>query len=247
MDAFFNSLATDCELPADASRQLAQLGYVVVPGPVPASGLASLADAYDSAIASADSGDVSNGRTTIRVHDFVNRGAAFDDLYTFPPLLKACHQVLGRPFKLSAMLARTLRPGAEAQDLHVDFKRDSEGFPMVGFILMVDDFRPDNGATRFVPASHTWTRLPEECMSSRNANYEGQVLACGPAGSMIIYNGSVWHGHSANTSGDPRRSIQGAFIRREAPSGFDLPVRMKPDTLARITPRAKYLIGIQKT
>ena len=24
-------------------------------------------------------------------------------------------------------------------------------WPLVGFILMVDEFRPDNGATRFVP------------------------------------------------------------------------------------------------
>jgi hypothetical protein len=32
----------------------------------------------------------------------------------------------------------------------------------------------------------------------------------------------------------PRRSIQGAYIRREAPSGENLPERMRPDTLARV-------------
>jgi hypothetical protein len=28
---------------------------------------------------------------------------------------------------------------------------------------------------------------------------EGEVLACGPAGSIIIFHGSTWHGHTANT------------------------------------------------
>jgi ectoine hydroxylase-related dioxygenase (phytanoyl-CoA dioxygenase family) len=61
---------------------------------------------------------------------------------------------------------------------------------------------------------------------------------------MIIYNGSVWHGHGANLTDKPRRSIQGAFIRREAPSGEDLPARMKAETLTRISPLAKYLLNI---
>lgn len=30
----------------------------------------------------------------------------------------------------------------------MDFERALEGWPMLGFILMVDEFRADNGATR---------------------------------------------------------------------------------------------------
>lgn len=41
----------------------------------------------------------------------------------------------------------------------------------------------------------------------------------GPAGSMIRYNGSVWHGHTVNRFGQPQRSLQGAYIRRDAESG----------------------------
>jgi ectoine hydroxylase-related dioxygenase (phytanoyl-CoA dioxygenase family) len=54
-----------------------------------------------------------------------------------------------------ALLAipRTLRPSLPAQNLHVDFERDGRGWTMVGFIFMVDEFRNDNGATRFVPGS----------------------------------------------------------------------------------------------
>ena len=61
---------------------------------------------------------------------------------------------------------------------------------------------------------------------------------------MVVFNGSIWHGHTANRSGSPRRSLQGAYIRREAASGFDLPGRMTPGTLARISPLAKYVLAV---
>lgn len=115
---------------------------------------------------------------------------------------------------------------------------------MVGFILMVDEFRSDNGATRFMLGSHMWSTIPDDLMNDCLADYEGQVVTCGPAGSIIVYNGSVWHGHTANSSGAPRRSIQGAYIRREAQSGVNLPARMRPETLARIGPLARYLLAI---
>ena len=116
---------------------------------------------------------------------------------------------------------------------------------MVGFIFMVDDFRNDNGATRFMPGSHLWSVAPTDRQGDLKADRTGQLLACGPAGSMIIFNGSVWHGHTVNRSGQPRRSIQGAYIRRDAESGENLPARMLPETLARISPLAKYLLAVQ--
>jgi len=63
-------------------------------------------------------------------------------------------------------------------------------------------------------------------------------------GSVIIYNGAIWHGHSNNSSDLPRRSIQGAYIRRDAHSGINLPGRMKPDTLARIGSLARYILAV---
>jgi ectoine hydroxylase-related dioxygenase (phytanoyl-CoA dioxygenase family) len=109
---------------------------------------------------------------------------------------------------------------------------------------MVDEFRNDNGATRFVPGSHLWSAIPPDLLGDLKADYAGQVLACGPAGSMVVFNGSVWHGHKANHSGKPRRSIQGAYIRRDAESGETLLARMLPETLSRISPLAKYLLAV---
>jgi hypothetical protein len=231
-------------LSTDAAVALQRDGFVVVLGPLALEQMASLSDAYDAAVTSAAPADVRVGSSTTRVSDFVNRGPAFDGLYVFAPLLEACERVIAQPFKLSTMHARTLRPHQPPQDLHVDFRRDAAGFPMIGFILMVDAFRPENGATRFVPGSHTWADVPDERVDDREADYEGQVLTCGSAGSLVIYNGSVWHGHTANASSEPRRSIQGAFIRRSEVSGANLPGRMTPETVARLSETARALIGI---
>jgi len=227
-----------------ACQELDEAGLTIIAGPVPADSLAQLAAAYDAAFQSAAPDDVKVASSTTRVNDFVNRGPEFDCLYLHPPVLKACCRILDEPFRLSTMHARTLRSKLPAQNLHLDYERDSHGWTMVGFIFMVDEFRNDNGATRFVPGSHLWAAPPRGLLDNPKADYPGQVLGCGPAGSMIVFNGSVWHGHTVNRSDQPRRSIQGAYIRRNAPSGIDLPARMQPETLSRICPLAKYVLGL---
>jgi ectoine hydroxylase-related dioxygenase (phytanoyl-CoA dioxygenase family) len=142
------------------------------------------------------------------------------------------------------MLARTLRPRSAAQGLHADVARDAEEWPMVGFILMVDEFRVDNGATRFVPGSHAWPYSPSDAMIDLIADHKQQALACGPAGSLIIYNSSVWHGHTANESGEPRRSLQGSYVRRGVDLGGVRSMRLREETLHRISPLARYLLAL---
>ncbi|HEX8196035.1 MAG TPA: phytanoyl-CoA dioxygenase family protein [Pyrinomonadaceae bacterium] len=240
----FSIIGVGSELSANAVQDLLDVGFVVIPGPVAPDKLPQLAAAYDYAVASASSDDVGIGSTTTRVHDFVNRGSEFDELYVYQPILEACCRIIEQPFKLGSMLARTLRPHSQAQALHVDFERDTDGWTMVGFIFMVDEFRSDNGATGFIPGSHNRSIVPDKLRNDAPANSENQILACGSEGSMIIYNGSVWHGHTANSSDEPRRSIQGAYIRREAQSGVNLTERMRPETLARISPLAKYVLAV---
>jgi hypothetical protein len=216
----------------DAAAELDERGFVVLPAVVAPGSLAELSAAYDEAVASAIGDDLRVGSTTTRVHDLVNRGAAFDDVYVFPPLIEAAVRVIEGPFKLSSLMARTLRPHQPEQELHVDVERDSADWPLVGFILMIDDFRPDNGATRFVPGSHR----------SDLRDRGGYVLACGTAGSLLIFNASTWHGHSANTTDLPRRSIQGFFVPRDGRAGTDFFARMTGETRARLCPLAQYLL-----
>jgi hypothetical protein len=241
---WFSTLAAGSELPMDAASELQERGFIVLPGAVPSERMERLADAYTAAVASATDDDTRIGSTSTRVSDFVNRGAAFDDLYVFPPLLEACCHVIGRPFKLSSLHSRTLRPHTPAQELHVDVQRDSADWPLLGFVLMIDEFRPDNGATRFVPGSHRWPGNPEDTMSDLRAEHDQQVLACGRAGSLLVFNGSAWHGHTEHTSSGPRRSLQGAFIPRDGRAATDFAARMQPETRARLGQLARHVLAL---
>ena len=122
-------------------------------------------------------------------------------------------------------------------------QRDSADWPLLGFILMIDEFRQENGATRFVPESHHWLTAPEGSLADLRADRAGQVLACGPAGSLLIFNGSSWHGHTANTSDAPRRSLQGAFIPRDGQAATDFAARMQPETRARLSALARHVLA----
>jgi hypothetical protein len=109
MDDWFSRLLKVRELPPERAQELHEHGFFVLSSPVPVGQTDHLARAYDVAVVSAAADDVHTGRTTTRVTDFVNRGAEFDDVYVFPPLLEACCRIIGRPFKLSSFHARTLR------------------------------------------------------------------------------------------------------------------------------------------
>jgi len=240
---WFGALSAESDLPPDAASVLQQQGFVVIPGAVPSERMGRLIDAYDAAVTSATGDDLKIGSTSTRVNDFANRGAEFDEVYVFPPLLAACCRVIGRPFKLSSFHARTVRPGSPAQVLHADVQRESADWPLLGFILMVDEFRPDNGATRFVPRSHDWPGTPADANADRRAEH-GEVLASGTAGSLLVFNGSAWHGHAANTSSRPRRSLQGAFIPRDGRAGTDFAKRMTPETRARLSRLARHVLAL---
>jgi hypothetical protein len=246
MDHWYSIIAAESELPTDAARHLGEIGFVVMPGPEIPGGWTRLSQAYDRAMLTANPSDVSI-RSSTRVHDFVNRGPEFDGLYVYRPVLAACCRIIGCPFKLSTLLARTLEPGAPVQRLHVDVKRGADGWPLVGFIIMVDAFDAENGATHFVPGSHLLPSEPDEWMEDMTDAYEEQVLACGPAGSVIIFNGSVWHGHTVNRSRRRRRSLQGAFIPREAQASINQASRIRPETLQRIGDLARYVLDVGRT
>jgi hypothetical protein len=235
MGKYLSSLAHGDDLGAVIRQRLHRVGYAVLDGPLTPVALRALSEAYDREVLQSHADDLKEGSSTTRVRDFVNRGPEFDLLYVYPPLLAACCFVIGQPFRLSTMHARTVRPKTTSQSLHVDFPSDDQGWPMVGFIYMVDEFRRDNGATRFLPGSQGQQFVPTTLKA---------VPVCGPAGSLIIFNGSVWHGHGPNETNQPRRSIQGAYIRRNEASGEDLKSRMRQETLNRISPLAKSVLAL---
>jgi hypothetical protein len=239
-----SAILAETHLSPQATRELQDQGFTIVPGPALPSGPDQYSRAYDRDVTAADPSDISV-RSSTRINDFVNRGLEFDGIYTFGPLLAACAMIIGRPFKLSGMRARTLEPGAPVEALHVDVKRSAIDWPIVGALLMIDGFTPENGATRFVPGSHRWSSEPKEFMSNPKDSHERQVLACGPAGSLIIFNSSVWHGHTENRSGARRRSIQAHFVARDAQDVTHHGPRMRSETMQRIGGLARYVLGVE--
>ena len=211
-------------------------GVAIVPGPYAADDLAGLQAAYDRVVATADPADVRDGTRSIRVNIVAGK-AGFDSIYTHAPLLAAAAELIGDGFKLSAFHARTLKPHMPAEPLHQDFAPLPDGWPMVGFILAIDDFRVENGATRFLHGSQAMATLDSE---PEPADVRS---ACAPAGAMIMFNGSVWHGHGANITPRPRRSIQGALIRRDQRMAVDHVARLSADALNRLDPLERALLG----
>ncbi len=72
--------------------------------------------------------------------------------------------------------------------------------PLLLGVLPLDDFTERNGATRLVPASHTWTdRQPDDSAAVKIAEMA--------AGSVMFYVGTLWHGGGANNSDRPRLGV----------------------------------------
>ena len=235
-DDWFSRLLSGDWLEADAERQLLEVGFVVIPGVVAGERMDRLGLVYDRAVATAAAPQLRVGRETTRVHGLADSGGEFDDIYVYGPMLGTCCRVMGQPFRLSSLLARTVHPWSGADRLHVDVASDGDGWPMLGFILMVDAFDVDNGCTRFVPGSHRSNHIP----SDADREVAEPMLALGERGSLAIYSGSVWHAHSANRTAMPRRSVQGAYIRRSGQAAFGC----QADTQARLGGLARYLLGI---
>ncbi len=141
------------------------------------------------------------GFSTRRIYALFAKTRAFDDLATHPLLLGVLDRVLGESYQLSAPVGIEIGPGEKAQVLHTDDGIYPIPRPHQELVLntmwALDDFTEANGATRIVPGSHTWVeQRPDENTET--------VMAEMPAGSVLFFAGSVFHGGGANNTDRPR-------------------------------------------
>lgn len=151
------------------------------------------------------------GRRTHRAYCVASRSRAFDALIMHRRVLAIIEAYFGEPPQLSACMGMTLYEGQQAQPLHRDTGHFNLPWPRppleVNAIWAFDDFRADNGATRFVLGSHT---IPNETRPSTEP-----LAAEMPAGSVFLYDGALWHGGGAATApGAHRRSVNNIYIRQ---------------------------------
>jgi ectoine hydroxylase-related dioxygenase (phytanoyl-CoA dioxygenase family) len=118
-----------------------------------------------------------------------------------PEVLAPVRHFLGRHARLGEACSKWVRPGAPRQSVHVDSVEDlPETLPdvpwMINTIWMLTEFRPENGATLVVPFSHRLRRRPTSCLLAESP----LVSVEGSPGSVLLWQGGLWHGAGANTT-----------------------------------------------
>jgi ectoine hydroxylase-related dioxygenase (phytanoyl-CoA dioxygenase family) len=155
------------------------------------------------------------GRRTKRVFGLPAKTRALDGALTHRRVLDELEPLLG-PMLLSTTVAVEIHPGETAQTLHTDASAwpVPPGGPefVANAIWALDDFTEENGATRFEDG-----------------------VATMPAGSVLLYAGTVPHGGGANVSDRPRLAVivgyTAAWLRQQ--ESFTLTC---PPELARTVP-----------
>lgn len=182
-----------------------------------------------------------------RLANLVDKGDVFRKVYASPPVLAAVAHVLGSRFKLSSLNARSADPySSEAQPLHCDAGSlpDAEGYCVCNTIWLLDDFTRDNGATRIVPGSHNWGRLPQKALSDPSAPHPDEALVLAPAGSVVVMNTHAWHGGTANRTAQPRRALHSFYCRSDQPQQQYQKRLLRPETQAALTPELRKLLAL---
>ncbi|MBA3707793.1 MAG: phytanoyl-CoA dioxygenase family protein [Planctomycetes bacterium] len=228
-------------------RSLETDGFAVVEGLIDPGWLFELRARFDRLIAeegaSAGSEHVPEAGTD-RLCDLVNKGAVFDRVWTHPAVLAAFHHIIGRAFKFSSLNGRDVLKGQGVQDIHADWwqTREAGVHHTVNAIWVLDDFTADNGATRVIPGSHRSVLRPPEVLADTKATHPDEVLVRCTAGSVVLMNGHLWHGGTRNNSGARRRVFHAYYCAREHGQQIDQRRYIRPETSARLSPAARYLL-----
>ena len=178
-------------------------GYIVVRDALDAGAVERLRIAFETAPAESGTQHVRIGPDTPHEADWLA-------LRVYPALLEAAREVLGPAFHVRDAHGRNPLPGYGQQGLHADWPSRARGAPamVLTALWMLDDFRADNGATRVVPGSHLLYRALPRALAQPLARHPDEVIVTGKAGSVLIFNGHLWHSGRRNEGPGPRRSVQ---------------------------------------
>jgi ectoine hydroxylase-related dioxygenase (phytanoyl-CoA dioxygenase family) len=189
--------------------------------------------------------EVHREKGTDRLADLVNKGAVFEPCFTEARVLACIAEVLGE-FRLSSLNFRAALPGHGQQALHTDWGGPVPpgGYQVCNSIWLLDDFTTDNGATRVVPGSHRSGTVPRLAMPDPAAPHPDEVQITGRAGTVVIFNSHLWHGGTRNRSDRPRRALHGLFTRRDRQQQTDQKTYLRPETLARLSPAARFILDV---
>jgi hypothetical protein len=194
-------------LPADVVKadlhSVATKGYVIIEN------LLSVAEVQKVKAACNDLLDYTGrndfeGLKTQRVYAVLSKTRAIDRLVDHPRILALLDNLLMPNYLLSQAQIINILPGESAQGLHTD----DEFYPLrrprkalgAATVWAIDDFTEENGATSIIPKSHLWG-------DDQVADRPQAIPAAMPAGSVVFYPATLWHGGGANFSSHSRLAV----------------------------------------
>ncbi|WP_432878783.1 phytanoyl-CoA dioxygenase family protein [Kribbella sp. CA-245084] len=189
--------------------------------------------------------EVHQEKGTDRLADLVNKDAKFEVCFSHPRVLAAMQHVLGE-FKLSSLNSRAALPGEGHQALHADSGHPVEPgeYEVCNSIWLLDDFTPENGATRVVPGSHRRGTMPGDEMPNPGDPHPDQIQLTGKAGTVVIFNSHLWHGGTQNQTQSPRRALHSYFALRHLPQQLDQQSYIRVNTYNRLTPAQHFILDV---
>jgi ectoine hydroxylase-related dioxygenase (phytanoyl-CoA dioxygenase family) len=229
----------------DAAARVALDGYVLLERAIEPALVAELVAALDRRMAELAVPFGPNdflGTRTRRLFNLLARDPLFARVPLHDAVLPVVERVLDPECLLSSLTAIEMSPGETAQPLHADDGSIPLAKPHSPItctaIWALTDFTEANGATRLVPGSHRADHSPR-----RDERDAASVPALMPAGSVLVYHGSLWHGGGANASGARRLAIIANYcagwVRQEECQLLALP----REQVATFPPRLQALVG----
>jgi ectoine hydroxylase-related dioxygenase (phytanoyl-CoA dioxygenase family) len=122
---------------------------------------------------------------------------------------------------------------------HRDFPRILNGYLMsINTFFAIDEFTSTNGATFFVPGTHQKGGRPADWYLEEHA-----VSAECPAGSMLVFDSTIWHAAGDNTSGRDRLALNQQFTRSYVKQQVDYVRAIGDDVVEALADRTQQLLG----
>ena len=151
-------------------------------------------------------GDNFLGERTKRVGALMARSPSARQTAVFPSTLELGTRTIGKEgrFQLHCTQIVHIGPEETPQPLHRDrwtYRHDiADVETQLNTMWALTDFTAENGATRLIPGSHRWD-------AKRKPAGEAVEQAAMPKGSVLYFNGSIFHGGGANRSDAPRTGM----------------------------------------
>jgi len=186
-------------------------GYIVQPHALDPDRVHALRQAFDAAPAE-------GGTQHVRIEPGIPSYETWLELRQHETVHALAATVLDRAFEVRDLHGRNPLPGFGQQGLHADWMPRASGEPyyVVTALFMLDDFTPDNGATRVVPGTHRQMATVPKSFAQPLAHHPDEKLVTGKAGSLLLMNGHLWHSGTRNTSNGPRRVVQMVIAATQA-------------------------------